>query len=775
MKDEKISSQIKDARPLDAEAALEQEAGSARQTENPEGSAGGTGTQSESNVPVIFGSNGKTITCTYVNHPAWDDKANIWMTLHFIMLKIGPKRVSGWGYTFRLAIQYFLDFVADHNKRNTPELYIQHIRDLTPSIYRAFALFLDKTGKSRKHAQILKTAIKKGGEESIAVPSLDLPTIKKGSRSSTEPLSEEGVKSLTFATRKIVDGIREKIANRKLIDNSEPYTYEELLGLFTPKLSKRDIIIWIKHKLRKGERIVKEKALLRMEKCDDPEIMELHNERILAPKLIEMAAAHPDICVPDNYDPDGRRFDSWKSALLDPYRLVKTLNDHQFPFSFSDEELRTNYNSRHIAKIRNCDTVIKLILHKLNITRIPYNQAYEDKTLHMLSLDGHMALYYPTAIDMVGLASLMMLQSGWNKESVMDVDKDNFEHPLTSTVEESIKIITSEKIRGQGSSVPYLKPKQILAASDSDNPFSSYNLILLAKDFTAPLAPYLNGVVDPLRNRQVNTLFAYVRPWSGWLKADGSTAINTMDYETRFALAMKELLTNFEVIDNGRRLTSASEVTRRLRATWLFYNAEEIPFAFLSQLMGHQSRDTTDESYDNSPQAQGRRLKRLRSVLEYIVELLRARKFKGLLGKRAKALAETRLSVFFLPHLERALWACGNRYKPDWPGAPKLAKGEKCKALDQCFFCSHVWILEDSLPYLIERLAHIDELLRDSSVSEFGSRLEAEQLNITTILDEWVDEDAIDEALQYRTLNSPLLPRNLRELRLIFKTGDLDE
>ncbi|MBF8742126.1 hypothetical protein [Pseudomonas guariconensis] len=770
-----MNTQIGDAVPLSAEVALDQEMGIAAPAEGSEVQAMDGDIQADSNVPIIFGSNGRAVTCTYVNHPAWDETANICMTLHFIMLKLGPKRSSAWGYSMRLTIQYFLDFLKKHNLRNNPALHINHIKDLTPSIYRAFGLFLDKIGKSRKHAQDMKTAIKKAGEESNAVPPLDLPMMKKGARASTEPLSEEGVKSLTLATRTIVDNIRDTISRRKLIDESEPYTHEELLGFFTPKLTKRDIIIWIKHKVQKGEPIVKEKALLRLEKCDDPDIVALSKERVLRPKLLEMAAAHPDICLPEGYDPDGRRLDSWQSTVLDPYRVVKTFNDQRFPFNLSNEELLKDYNSRHIAKLSNCKTAIQLILNKFNQNRTNYNKLNEHTGLYMLSLDEHMALYYPTAIDMAGLASLMMLQSGWNKETVMDVDKDRFEHPLTSTVEESIKIITSEKVRGQGSSVPYLKPKQILAASDSDNPFSSYNLILLAKEFTAPLAPFLNGVVDPLRNRQVNTLFAYVRPWSGWLKADGSTAINTMDYASRFQIAIKELLANFEVIDNGKRLTSASEVTRRLRATWLFYNAEELPFAFLSQLMGHQSRDTTDSSYDNSPQARTRRLKRLRSVLEHIVELLRARKFKGLLGKRARTQAETKLSIFFLPHLERPLWACSNRFKPDWPGAPVLAKGVKCDALDQCFFCSRVWILEDSLPYLIERLAHIDELLRDGSISEFGNRLEAEQENVNTILDEWVDEDAIDEALQYRTLNSPLLPRNLRDLRLIFKTGDLDE
>ena len=43
----------------------------------------------------------------------------------------------------------------------------------------------------------------------------------------------------------------------------------------------------------------------------------------------------------------------------------------------------------------------------------------------------------------------------------MGVDKDNFEHPLTSTVEEAIKIISSEKFRSQGLTVPYALPKHL--------------------------------------------------------------------------------------------------------------------------------------------------------------------------------------------------------------------------------------------------------------------------------------------------------------------------
>ena len=105
----------------------------------------------------------------------------------------------------------------------------------------------------------------------------------------------------------------------------------------------------------------------------------------------------------------------------------------------------------------------------------------------------------------------------------------------------------------------------------------------------------------------------------------------------------------------------------------------------------------------------------------------------------------------------------------------KLEKGVKCVALEHCIFCSRLRILEDSLPFLIERLSHIEELLRDRAYTEFGSQLEAEQEEIEVILDNWNDEDAVQEAIRYRAANSPLLPREMRDLKLIFKTGDLNE
>lgn len=774
MNDDTLDSVVENAALVDAEEVLNQGAQGTGSLAQLDTNAGGTEEQHGPDVPVIYGTNGRPTACTYVRHPAWDESTNICMTLHFIMLTLSPVRGTSWCYKFRLAITYFLDFMADHNSRNPSALHIVHIRDFTPSILRSFGIFLDRTGKARAHAASLKSGIRLAAKETDAVPSLELPVIKLTQGPSSEPLSEEGITSLTLASQQVVDAIRETIKRRKIIDAVQPYTFEELRTHLNLRFTKEDILVWVKHKIDNKQKFSNAMALLRVSKCDDPQMVELHDEPRLKTALKKMLTAHPAIQVPPDYKPDIRKLGSWNSTLLDPYRVVKTFNHHGFPFT-SGSKLKGEHSGRGNAVIEECDNVIKLLLNKLYTIRIKFNNFYGKQGQYMMSMDEHLALYYPTGIDMVGLAALMMLQAGWNKEAVMGVDKDNFQHPLTSTVEEAIKIISSEKFRSQGLTVPYGQPKQVLAASDAGNPYSLYNLILLAKEYTVPLSPYLNGVVDPIRNRQVNTLFAYMRPWSGWALSATGTGIGTLDYSAQFSQVMGDFLEKYEVIDNGKRLTSASEVTRRLRVSWLFYNAESTPFAFLSQLMGHQSRDTTDQSYDDSPQARARRVERLRSALERIVELLKARKFKGLLGKRAGALANTKLSIFFLPHLERPLWACENRYKPDWSGAPKLPKDTKCIALEQCLFCSRVWILEDSLPYLIERLAHIDELLRDGSAAEFGSRLEAERDGISAILDEWPDADAIEEALYYRTENSPLLPRNLRDLRLIFKTGGLDE
>lgn len=744
--------------------------------ESPEAASPQTHPQAlpETEVPVrqLISSAGQTVPCSYLDHSGFDPASHLCMCLHYMAVKLSPRRSVSWAYALAASISSFLIFREEYNKSHQGKSELIHFKDLTPSVFKAYMNSLKKQKKRLNIAFRLKSAIRLAADETEFIPLIDLPSVPIEKGEPTEPLYEDGLESLTAVAQGIIDSIREKIKNREIIEAAEPYTFEELDLLRSVQLTNKQIFGWYKFRLEQNLPVTSAWILARVRDAveDNMKAVALSaNTEESFEALYEAEGKHVQI-PPEYYNLDRIIIKpNYLKEVLDPYRMMKTMLVHNYPLEFSHEELQGEYCYQNLQKIETRNDVVKLLIHKMVQGRNYQNRENLPATV---SMDELLAMYYPTDTEVAAIAVMMMLQAGWNKESVMGVDGDNFEHGLTATIEESVKIIFSEKFRSQGTDVPYDAPKRMLARSDNQNPYSLYNLILLAKELSAPIAKYAEHLVDEVRNRPVNTMFSFIRSYIGFSK---SSPANTIDNGSAFAFAVSSILEKHEIYDNGKRLTTAKELTPRLRTTWIYYNSENTPFAFLSQLLGHASRDTTDEFYDNSTQARAKRYDRLRAVLEHIVELLRARKFKGMLSKHAQAQAASSLSVFHLPYFEKALWACRNRYNPDWPSAPKLAQGEKCKALEKCIFCSQFWVLEDSLPYLIERLSHIEELLRDRSLVQFGSELEAEQEAITAILDHWADDEAIEDAIRYRAANTPLLPREMRDLKLIFTTGDLDE
>jgi hypothetical protein len=267
----------------------------------------------------------------------------------------------------------------------------------------------------------------------------------------------------------------------------------------------------------------------------------------------------------------------------------------------------------------------------------------------------------------------------------------------------------------------------------------------------------------------MNRLFLCLRLREDWSRGGRLTSIS---HPKTFRICVQHFLAQYEVIDNGKRLTSASELTRRLRPTWLLHKKRDNPVAVLSMTMGHVSRDTTDIFYDNSAASQEERLQRLRSELEAVIELLRARKFQGMLSKHAQALASQMWKVFHIPGQEKAMWACADQKKPNWVGSEIIATtGNKCWKIKECIFCSQFRVFKDSLPYIIERESHLNELMETGS-GGFSSRFLKELEALRFILDEWGDYDEIKEASRYRRNNGPLLPRDLDLLEIIFESEE---
>lgn len=720
-----------------------------------------------STIPAVESSNGLSISCRYMLSPHYDPASNLCQTLHFIFQHYTPQRVHSNGYLLRTAIETLLDYVKQHNDRNPEPLHVKKYVDLSPEVFFGFINYAREKNPSLEAVERFKSAATSVAKETGKIPLLYFPVVPVERSKGSPPLAPDGYDTFQSAFHEHLPKMWEKLNFRDVVDKAEPYTAAEVMEVVRPAPTKERLFQWqayVKANRTKPKRLT---YATRFSQCDDEEIRALHQDDDCVSKFNQIYAR--DI---GNYSFDGsvdpfntRGFMNWD---MDYARAIKTFIVHGFPFKYTMDDLYQNYRQPQVTVIPDdCDDVIKIILHRVTTAN---RSRTTEKLLH---LDELFSLYYPDILDMTAILLFMMFQSGWNKETALALDQDNFEHVLTGTIEAAIKVVWAEKNKSQGAGKPFDTPKRINIPTREDDPRSFYNLIQLARKLSKPLAPYDFDHIPVLSSEdRMNPLFLCIRPWAEWKKGGRHTSIA---HPKTFPLGVQFFLDQYEIIDDGNRLSMAKELTRRLRPTWLLYKKKNNPIALLSMTMGHEDRDTTDIFYDNSSAAQRERLNRLRSALEDVINLLRTRQFKGLLGKKAQADASAKLKVFHIPGKEKALWGCADQTKPDWAGSEIIAStGRKCYSIKECIFCSQLRIFEDSLPYLMERESHLDELLDDASESGFRSRLAKEHEVLKFILDEWGDEDEIEAASRYRRYQSPLLPRDLDILEIIFESEDFN-
>ncbi|KPX16309.1 Uncharacterized protein ALO71_00924 [Pseudomonas amygdali pv. dendropanacis] len=715
-------------------------------------------------ITSVMTSNGKEVPCRYLDSPNYSHSSNVCLCLHWVHLLYCPTRNSARAYLLRDAIELFLDFRNVHNSVNPEPLQIHNYTDINSEIFIRFIEYVQDVGETLAKPELLKSAIKLVSEETGKLPLLTLPMVPMGvKKAKNEPLSKEGFDTLEYALTKHTNILWDKFAFREEVANAQPYTLEEVLHVVRPLPTKARLLQSFHYHKTNDLSINKNKWVALFLKSPDPAIAELGKDPATALKKFRAIYADNVHKLPANggdTDPLERvPMSFWE---VDDARAVKTFLVNGYPFKIPLDDLYNDY--RFLYNVDGAsEDVVKTLLHR-------YTSANRGDGLTLLSVDDLLARYYPSLVDMTALLLFMMFQSGWNKETALSLDKDNFEHMLTGTIEEAVKVVFAEKERSQGLNKPFHSAKRINMPTSSDDPYSFYNLIQLAKFLSAPLAEFpFDQVPGMITEDKMNPLFLCIRPREDWSRGGRLTSIA---HPKTFRVYVKWFLAQYEVIDNGKRLTTAKELTRRLRPTWLLYKKKHNPIALLSMSMGHANRDTTDIFYDNSAVAHAQRLQRLRSELEAVMQLLRTRQFKGLLGKHAQAQASEKWKVFHIPGQEKALWACADQTKPDWVGSEIIATtGKKCWAIKECIFCSKLRIFEDSLPYIIERESHISELL-ESGEGGFTSRYTKELEALQFILDEWGDEDDILGANKYRKRNGPLLPRDLDILEIIFESED---
>ncbi|WP_338806854.1 hypothetical protein V8U11_06365 [Pseudomonas chlororaphis] len=715
-------------------------------------------------------SSGLPIDCTYLEHPAFDEHSNLCQSLHLTFIHYVPQRLNSAAYLLRKSINLFFDFFAVHTALNPAPLQLKALTDITAPVFKSFANYVLRNGEKSESAIALRSALSSVARETEVIPFLDLPPISATQANPTKPLAADGTVSLQESLNHQIDLIYEKLRFRDEVHRSTPYTFEELSYLIEKSFTEHQVMVWVKHQAAQGQKISRYRLSTRTKRC-----VALHGvmtSPVVALQLLKLYELNQgEVLIPSDFDPEMGLKDNIYNWKPDWCRVLKTFISNEFPFNLTRTQLQTYYSHHSLRSMSKCTNAVQLIIFRLTKSCEYFKRKYEDSP----SLSQVLYQYYPSQVDVGAIVLMMMLQSGWNKETVMAINPDDFEHALTGVIESDIKIIFSEKVRGSTRTAPRSPfkapkpPKRMYSPSNAEDPYSLYNLILLAKDLIKPLydiqqPPEINDQID-----NGNPLFSYLNKYYTWK----NQLVSTLDgRDDRLPQAVAEFLQLYPVMDNGVRLERTADVTRRLRPTWTAHRKKQFSLELVSQLMGHEFEATTDIFYDSSPQAHRDRLTRLRGELEEVLHLLRIRKFKGLLSAHAESKANVDLHIFHIPGHELALWGCTDRYTPDWYGhRSQVRDGELCAHLEQCCFCSRVRILQDSLPYLIERRAHIEEQLSDTSDLPQAGRLEDELTTLHFILDNWQDNEAVKHAVRYRNLHKPLLPRNLSDLNVIFKTG----
>lgn len=444
---------------------------------------------------------------------------------------------------------------------------------------------------------------------------------------------------------------------------------------------------------------------------------------------------------------------------LDKRRILKTLIILGHPFHVSFEEFRRKWQN---ASFDNNQTdLAKLLYGYLRNPQSPF-------TLHKL-----LGNYYPTPEDMAGLFLFIQLQTGWNKETVMAIDPENYESVLTGALDTDITIIFSEKNKSQNLQKPFSKPKSYVAYSNKKDKYSTYNLINLAKELALPFGSNLYeefGVGNPLYNsiRGENAMAA--------IKAGRSKSnpgrFASLSNKSQWATGVTNFFHSNVIEAEGKQIKSSADINRRLRPTWVKHvrDNHSSPLSLVGLLQGHEHIATTDVHYDSSGPAMQKRRERLRSELDNVFDLLYKKKFKGLIKKPDDDTVDlSKLRIFQLPGHDRALWACSDSYSPDWSTDIEMPKGQKCSFMSKCLFCSRICVFEDSLPFLMARLSHIQTLLSGSESINKISALSDELEIIDYILDQWGDSSALRNAARYQRNHKNLLPQDLNLLSILFE------
>lgn len=722
-------------------------------------------------VRSVETSSNHVVKARYLSIQGFDLDNELYFDLHRMFLFNSKDRIKSSAYLLNQAIETFFTFVNIYNERQPIKLKIDSLSKVQSEIFRAYIRYCQKNKLNLNIPAKLKAAIVDFAKKTMLIPIPLLPNVAafKTKNKPTEPLDETCYNQLADTLKLEIDRLYEKVNFIEKVNQAEPYTLAEAHLEIFPPITKEHVFAWYEMIINK-EVISKfnvQSLSIKLKNCIDTELLALINQP--SSRIVDKFKAI--------YKRDKKLIDTSKSILqlrkkqrfglsnwnFDVVRGLKTLIANGYPMQKTLDEIDVKYSTDSCKSTGKCEDIIQLLIRRISHSQQKYKHPQID------NWDAFLGMYFPSMIDSAAIYLMLALQTGWNKETILSIDPNNYEHVLTSTLNENQSIIFSEKHRSQDSKLSYSNSKEFIAPSNKDDRYSIYNIIQLAKKITTPLEKYSFDYI-PMHHQKddLNPLFICLKYWADWVRKGGRHT--SISQNNAFKRAIKHFINKHKIKEHGKQISAIGNITLRLRITWMQNKRKSHPLTVIRLIQGHNTKSTTDRYYDNSGIAIQDRKKRLRIEQEKIVTLLRNREFKGIIGTQANQNVTTNigLKIFHIPGQKNALWGCSNQYEPTWFGSEnEISDGEKCYAIKNCIFCKQIRLFEESVPYLMERLQHIDESIFDTYRSD--STVNEEKLIIESILDNWNDDDHIKQSAKYQRKNAPLLPRNLNDLKLIFE------
>jgi hypothetical protein len=369
---------------------------------------------------------------------------------------------------------------------------------------------------------------------------------------------------------------------------------------------------------------------------------------------------------------------------------------------------------------------------------------------------------------------LVMLNTGWNSESILAITDDVDKHVEPDLIDpDNYVVIISTKERGQSSKKD--GAKSIYHRCNKNEKFGTYRLLKYVESIVIKYREsphYINGKLwqyaIPHGSRRKNLIS---------LMGSASTDIyymslrfierNDFKYITEKTIDHKKVrsgyssarealgLTEFEIREDldheGYETTSVSYASDRSSNKIKDIKIAEIQKQFVEEVNDIKIKKVTSMTLSSMRKA----INESKDELDRINEINSSVKKTGLPSQTIIHLLDV--------DSQKYISACENSMAPTWPNHERFVKkGQKCRFFNKCCLCDKSVLFPEALPYVAKRILVLEELKDQLSgvdwIVNYGDEFDA----WSQILDVWSNKSEVEEAKKLASSGLVFLPHLLR-------------